>query len=304
MDRHMALKVFCSVAQLGSFSAAAKELEISRAMASKYVGYLENHLGVRLINRTTRQLSITEAGSAYYERVNAALSELDEADLFVTELQTEPMGILKVLAPPSFGSFHLARALYGYKKLYPKVILELILTDGMPDLIEEGMDLAIQLDEPENSSTVARKITSSRLIVCGSPEYFSSNGIPGSPDQLSQHNCLKLIKDLSFSIWKFNIDGKEHRIDIQGNLRSNISDTLRIAAINHCGIVQLPSYMVGLDIKAGRLQRILENYEPAEMPIYALYAHRKHLSAKVRTFVDYLQEYFKTPPYWEDWMTQ
>lgn len=304
MDRHMALKVFCSVARLGSFSAAAKELDISRAMASKYIGFLENQLGVRLLNRTTRQLSITEAGSAYYERVNAALAELDEADMFVTELQTEPMGVLKVLAPPSFGSFHIARALHGYKKRYPRVILELILSDGMPDLIEEGMDMAIQLGEPENTSAVARNLTSSRLIVCASPEYFSEHGMPQFPEQLHQYNCMKLIKDLSFSVWKFNIDGKEISIDIQGNLRSNISDTLRIAAINHCGIVQLPSYMVGLDIKSGRLQRILENYEPAAMPIYAIYAHRKHLSAKVRTFVDYLQGYFKTPPYWEDWMEQ
>jgi DNA-binding transcriptional LysR family regulator len=302
MDRLTGMKVFSAVARLGSFSAAAKELKISRAMASKFINDLEGNLGARLLNRTTRKLSLTEVGQAYFERINNILTEIEEADLSVTELQTEPVGTLKIMSPPSFGSFHLARAITGYKEQFPNVNIELILTDGIPDLIEEGMDMAIQLGELEDSNVIARKLSSSRLVVCGSPEYFAKYNIPETPQQLSEHNCLKLIQELPIIDWKLKIDGKEKKINVSGNLKSNMADSLRIAAINGCGLVQLPTYMVGLDIKSGRLKPVLEKYEPGELPIHAIYAHRKYLSAKVRTFINYIQSYFQSPPYWDKWM--
>ena len=295
MDRLTAMKVFSAVARLDSFSAAAKELNISRAMASKFINDLEGNLGVRLLSRTTRKLSLTEAGNTYFEKINNILIEIEEADRSVSEMQTEPVGMLKMMSPPSFGSFHLARAITGYKELYPKVSIELILTDSTRDLIEEGMDMAIQLGSLDDSNIIARQLSSSRLVVCGSPEYFSRNDIPESPRELSNHNCLRLIRNQPIYDWRFKIDDKEIKIDVSGNLKSNMADSLRIAAINGCGLVQLPTYMVGLDIKAGRLR-------PDALPIHAVYAHRKYLSAKVRTFIDFIQTYFQSPPYWDEWM--
>ena len=302
MDKLTSMKVFAAVAHLGSFSAAASEMNISRAMASKYINDLENKLGARLINRTTRKLNLTEVGQAYYEKISNILLEIEEVDLSVTELQTEPMGTLKIMSPPSFGTFHLARSISGYKEQFPKVNIELILTDSVPDLIEEGMDMAIQLGKLEDSNVVARQLSSSRLVVCGSPDYFNKIPIPKSPHQLSEHNCLKLIQPLPISDWKLKINGEEKKIDVSGNLKSNMADSLRIAAINGCGLIQLPSYMIGLDIKSGRLIPVLEEFEPEELAIHALYAHRKYLSAKVRTFIDYIQSYFQSPPYWDKWM--
>ena len=302
MDKLTGMKVFAAVARLGSFSAAASDMNISRAMASKYINDLESNLGARLINRTTRKLNLTEVGQAYYEKISNILTEIDEVDLSVTELQTEPMGTLKIMSPPSFGSFHLARAITGYKEQFPNVNIELILTDSIPDLIEEGMDMAIQLGTLEDSNVVARQLSTSRLVVCGSPEYFNKNPAPKTPHQLRDHNCLTLIQPLPISDWKLKINGEEKKIDVSGNLKSNMADSLRIAAINGCGLIQLPSYMIGLDIKSGRLVPVLEDFEPDELPIHALYAHRKYLSAKVRTFIDYIQSYFRSPPYWDEWI--
>jgi len=299
MDKLTGMKVFSAVARLGSFSAAAIELKISRAMASKYINDLEANLDARLLNRTTRKLNLTEVGQAYFEKIDTILTEIDEADRSVTELQTEPMGTIKIMSPPSFGSFHLARAISGYKEQYPNVSIELILTEGMPDLIEGGVDMAIQMGELKDSNVIARKITSSRLVVCGSPDYFKKNKIPKTPQQLKEHNCLKLIQSLPISDWKLKVKGKETKIDISGNLKSNMADSLRIAAIKGCGLIQLPSYMVGLDLKSGRLIPVLEKYEPEELAIHAIYAHRKYLSAKVRTFFNYIQSYFQSPPYWD-----
>lgn len=301
MDKLTGMKVFSAVARLGSFSAAARELEISRAMTSKYINDLEANLDARLLNRTTRKLHLTEVGQAYFEKIETILTDIEEADNSVTELQSEPMGTIKIMSPPSFGSFHLARAISGYKTQYPKVKIEIILTDRIPDLIEDGMDIAIQLGELNDSNSIARKLSASRLVICGSPEYFKNNNIPETPDQLIEHNCLKLIQKLPISDWKLKIEGKEKKIDVSGNLKSNMADTLRIAAINGCGLIQLPSYMVGLDIKSGRLKPVLEQYEPGKLPIYVLYAHRKYLSAKIRTFIDYIQSYFQSPPYWDKW---
>ena len=302
MDKLTGMKVFAAVSRLGSFSAAAEELKISRAMASKHVGDLEADLNARLLNRTTRKLSLTEVGQAYFDKIDTILAEIEEADHSVAELQTEPRGTIKIMSPPSFGSFHLARAISGYKDTYPGVKIELILTDGMPDLFEGGVDMAIQLGEIGDSNVIARKISSSRLVICGSPEYFRKHHPPGKPEDLGEHNCLKLIQSFPITDWRLKIDGKDNRVDVSGNLKSNMADSLRIAALNGCGLIQQPSYMVGLDIKSGRLIPVLEKYEPEKLPIYAMYAHRKYLSTKVRTFLDYIQTYFQSPPYWDEWM--
>jgi Transcriptional regulator len=302
MDKLTSMKVFAAVARLGSFSQAAEELGISRAMASKYVNYLEGNLNVRLLNRTTRQLSLTEVGSAYRERISNILIEIDETELAVNQLQTEPRGTLKVMAPHSFGSFHLARALIDYKNRYPDVVIEMTLTDRAPDLFEEGMDLAVILGYLHDSSLIARQLATTRTVVCGAPEYLAKMGTPQTPADLIQHNCLAFTYRSAFSDWKFIVEGKATIMHIEGNLRANTADPLRVAAISGCGLVQLPSYMVGLDIRSGRLLPVLEEYEPEVLPIHALYMHRRYLSAKVRTFIDFMFEHFQPIPYWDRWI--
>lgn len=304
MDRLTSMNVFAAVARLGSFAAAAEELDISNAMCSKYIRDLENSLGARLLNRTTRQLSLTEVGSAYHKKIIDILTEVEEAEQCVSELQNEPVGTLRIMSAPSFGSFHIARAIKGYKKQYPKVAIELIMSDDYENLVDRGMDLAFRVGELEDSSVVALKLSSSRLIVCASPEYLKENSTPQTPDDLNDHVCMSMSSNLVFSPhWTFNIDGVDRTIDTKSNyLKSNVADSLRVAAINGSGLVQLPSYMIGLDIQSGRLKPVLEKYEPKAIPINLIYAHRKHMSVKIRSFVDYMKDYFETPPYWDKWM--
>jgi len=304
MDKLTSMKVFATVARLGSFTAAAEEMGISRAMASKYMSDLENSLDVRLLNRTTRQLSLTEVGSTYQVRINNILAEIEETEQAITQLQSEPRGILKIMAPPSFGSFHLARILGNYMERYPEVAIEMILTDRAPDLFEEGLDLAIWIGKLEESNLIARKLATTRSVVCGSPEYFAHKGIPKTPADLAQHNCLTFSTRTPYSDWKFMLNGKITTLHPMGTFRSNSADPLRIASINNCGLVQLPTYIVGLDIQSGRLQPVLENFEPEPLAINVVYIHRRHLSTKARTFVDFISEQFQPVPYWEKWIRE
>ena len=304
MDKLTSMNVFATVARLGSFAAAAEELGISNAMCSKYISNLEKNLGARLMNRTTRQLSLTEVGSEYHKKVIGILTDVEESEQCVSELQNEPIGSLRIMSLPSFGSFHIARAIKGYKKQYPKVAIDLNLSDDFDNLVDRGMDLAFRVGQLEDSSVIALKLSSSRLIVCASPEYLEENSTPQTPEELTNHICLVTVNNIVFTPhWTFNINGVETTIDIKSNyLTSNFADSLRVAAINGSGLIQLPSYMIGLDIQSGRLKPVLEKYEPEPLPINLIYAHRKHMSLKVRSFVDYMKDYFETPPYWDKWM--
>ena len=212
------MRVFAAVARLGSFAAAAEELDISNTMCSKFIRDLESNLGARLINRTTRQLSLTEVGSTYHEKVIDILTEVEEAEQCVSELQNEPVGTLRIMSLPSFGSFHIARAIKGYKKQYPKVAIELNLSDDFDNLVDRGMDLAFRVGELEDSSVVALKISSSRLIVCASPDYLKENGTPQTPEALQDHVCLVTSNNVIFTPhWTFNIDGIKTEFDIKSN---------------------------------------------------------------------------------------
>jgi DNA-binding transcriptional LysR family regulator len=302
MDNLTSMLVFSKVAKAGSFAAAAKELSLSRAMATKHVMQLENGLGIRLLNRTTRNLNLTEVGAVYLERCRQILDDMDEMELAVTRLQTEPRGLLKVSATPFFGSYHLAPAISAYMEVYPDVHVDLTLQTSQVDLIEEGFDLAIQLDELEDSSLIARSLGTSQRIVCGSPAYFKSHGKPTSPEDLRNHNCLINLSLSPRDHWQFNIPGGETTVvKVSGNMQANVADALRIAALSGLGLVILPTYMVGQDIRKNRLQAVLTEFVPAPLEIHAVYPHRKHLSAKVRTFVDFLHERFHPKPYWEEW---
>lgn len=306
MDKLTSMVVFTKVAKSDSFAAAAKELGLSRAMATKHVMQLENSLGIRLLNRTTRNLSLTEVGMVYLERCLQILDDIEETELAVTRLQTEPRGTLKVNATPFFGAYHLAPAIAAYNQIYPDVGVELVLQAGYVDLIEEGFDLAIHLDELHDSSLIARKLGSSQRVVCGSPEYFKKRGLPTQPDDLKKHNCLVNSSLPPRDQWQFSEPdgGKTTVVKVAGTLQANVADALRMAAISGLGLALLPTYMVGQDLRKGRLQAVLQDFIPVSLEIHAVYPHRKHLSAKVRTFVDFLHERFHPTPYWEAWSVE
>ena len=297
------MRVFLQVARLGSFSLAAEQLRMSKAMASKHVSYLEEQLNVRLLNRTTRNINLTEYGSMYRDRVEVILEELDQAEQVVSKMSAEPLGTLRIMAPTSFGSFHLTRAIAQYRKKYPKVKIDLMFTGRTPDFIGESLDLAIRIGHLKDSNQVARKLSQSRLVVCGSPEYLGDRGVPAVPRDLETHNCLVYSPRSPVGAWPFTDKGEPMTVRVTGDVRANQADALRIAAIQGCGLIQLPTYMVGLDLKAGRLKVVLEDYEPPARPIYGVYLHRNNLSAKVSTFVDFLYDLYNPVPYWEHWET-
>lgn len=301
MDKLVSMKVFSRVAKLGSFSAAAEDLGISKAMASKHITALENTLDVRLLNRTTRKISLTEVGAAYRERVKHILAEIEETELSVSQLNTEPKGTLKMMAPTSFGAFHLSRAAADFMDEYPDINVELILSDREADLAEEGLDLSFSVGELGDSSLIARKVASARMVVCASPEYLDKHGTPQRPEDLMDHSCLLFTPRFPWTEWQFNDNGTDFTVKVSGCMKSNVGDTLRVGAIKGLGVIQQPTYMVGQDIKLGRLKVILQEFEPAERPINVMYLHRRHLSAKVRVFVDFLIQRFQPIPYWDEW---
>jgi len=301
MDRLMSMRVFSAVAKNGSFSIAAKKLSISKAMVSKHIKSLENSLSVRLFNRTTRKLNLTDAGSSYYEKVNIILSEIDETESAISQLNSEPKGKLKVMAQPSFGAFHLSRALSLYLKKYTEVTVNLELSHRVPDLVEENIDLAFHVGELNDSMYVSRRIASARRVICASPEYIKKNGMPKKPEDLLNHNCLIYMPRNDMGKWEFLDKGKRKKIKVTGDIQCNSGDALRVASIQSRGITQLPTYMVGLDIQAGRLQAVLEDFEPEKQPIYAIYNHRKYISAKIKTFIDFIYNLYQPEPYWNEW---
>jgi DNA-binding transcriptional LysR family regulator len=306
MDKLTSMVVFTKVAKAGSFASAAKELGLSRAMATKHVMQLENSLGIRLLNRTTRNLSLTEVGVVYLERCLQIIDDIEETELAVTRLQTEPRGLLKVNSAPFFGAYHLAPAIAAYHQVYPDVNVELVLQAGYIDLIEEGFDLAIHLDDLHDSSLIARKLGSSQRVVCASPTYFKRHGIPKTPEDLKKHNCLINSSLPPRDQWQFSTPdtGKTTLIRVAGAMTANVADAIRMATMSGLGVALLPTYMVGQDLRKGRLQAVLTDYIPAPMEIHAVYPHRKHLSAKVRTFVDFLYDRFHPTPTWEEWMVE
>ena len=301
MDRLMSMRVFSAVAKNRSFSVAAKKLSISKAMVSKHIKSLENSLSVRLFNRTTRKLNLTDAGSSYYEKVNIILSEIDETESAISQLNSEPKGKLKVMAQPSFGAFHLSRALSLYLKKYTEVTVNLELSHRIPDLVEENIDLAFHVGELNDSMYVSRRIASARRVICASPEYIKKIGMPKKPEDLLNHNCLIYMPRNDMGKWEFLDKGKRKKIKVTGDIQCNSGDALRVASIQSRGITQLPTYMVGLDIQAGRLQAVLEDFAPEKQPIYAIYNHRKYISAKIKTFIDFIYNLYQPEPYWNEW---
>ena len=299
MEPHSSLSVFVRIAETGSFSAAARDLGVSKSAASKKVAALEERLGARLFNRTTRRLSLTEVGAAFLERAQRILAELQEAEAAVSMLTAEPRGTLWVNAPMSFGILHVAPALPGFMAKYPELVVSMDLNDRRVDLVEEGYDLALRIADLPDSSLIARRLVPARQVVCASPDYWARRGTPVHPRDLGGHNCLIYTYLSSVNEWRFRDGDRSLSVRIDGTLRANNGDVLRQAAIAGLGVYLGPTFIVGEDLRAGRLVAALEPFAEDALSVYAVYPHRRHLSAKVRAFIDYLAGYLGSQPYWD-----
>jgi DNA-binding transcriptional LysR family regulator len=294
------IAVFVHVVRSGSFTAAAEKLNLSKSVVSKYVTRLEDRLGARLLNRTTRRLSLTEVGRAFFERSQRALGEIEEAEAEVSRLQGEPRGELRLSCPMSFGILHVAPLLAAFQASHPELAVDMVLDDRKADLVDEGFDLAIRIGEMPDSSLVARRLGACRHVVCGAPAYFARNGVPQSPGDLADHPALTYRYQDAPAEWRLvDRDGNYHQVAINSRLQMNNSLALREALLKGAGVALTPTFVVGSEIRSGLLMAVLSEYSALEVSIYAVYPQRKHLSPKVRAFIDYLSEQIDDPPYWE-----
>ncbi len=283
-------EVFFSVVEANGFAAAARRLETTPASVSRRVKALEQRLGVRLLQRTTRKLSLTEAGERYFLEGRRLFNELVDLEQALTASVLEPEGELRIIAPMSFGQRRLAPLVARFAGSYRKLRISLILEDRETDLIDEAADLAIRIGYPADSSLIARAIAPVPRYACASPGYLERRGCPQSPDELLHHDCLHYNLIPEREEWTFLGEDGEQTIAIRGSFCSNNGDVLAEAAMQGLGIALLPDFIVEEGLADGRLVRVLEDYERAPLTLYALYPSRRHLPAKTRSFLDYLQE--------------
>lgn len=288
MDVFASMRMYVAVVDGGSFAAAADKLDVSRAMVSKQVQKLEEHLGTRLLNRTTRRLSVTETGREFYERSVQIVSDVEEAQQIAGQMTRTPQGVLRVTIPLSYGQHRLAGIIGDYTQAYPQVHLDISLSDRKVDLVDEGFDLAIRIGAMPQSDLVARKIGGVRSMVCAAPAYLEKHGAPRTPADLATHACLGYTLTGTGTEWRLEGPDRTVAIPISGPIRADNGDIIRLAALRGAGIVFQPQFIIGDDVDAGRLVRVLPDWQSVELGVYAVYPSRKHLSAKVRTFVDFL----------------
>lgn len=294
------IAIFVKVVELSSFTAAAEALEMSQPVVSKAVTRLEEKLGARLLNRTTRRLSLTEAGSELYRRSVRALEEIENAEIEVARFQTEPRGTLRVSAPMSFSILQLGAKLQTFLERYPGVHVELNLDDRQVDLVEEGFDVAIRIANLRDSNLVARKIVPCRQVICASPAYLDKHGTPERPEDLLEHNCILYSFLTHAREWRLtDTEGQTHVVPLKGSLQTNNGLVNRAAAISGTGILMLPTFYIGDQLRSGELKPILCKFRPADIAVYAVYPERRNLSPKVRAFVDFLAAAFGPEPAWE-----
>ena len=288
MDLFGSMKMYVAVVDGGSFAAAADKLEMSRAMASKQIQKLEEHLGTRLLNRTTRRLSLTETGRAFYERSLQIIGDVEQAEQIAGQMTRRPQGVLRVTLPLSYGQHRLAAIIGDYTQAYPQVQLDISLSDRKIDLVEDGLDLAIRIGALPQSDLIARKIGGVHSVVCAAPAYIARHGAPRTPAELAGHACLGYTLSGGGTDWRMEGPDGPLTVAISGPIRADNGDIIRLAALSGAGILFQPQFIVDDDLAAGRLVRLLPQWQSAELGVYAVYPSRKHLSARVRTFVDFV----------------
>ncbi|WP_050477333.1 LysR family transcriptional regulator [Herbaspirillum rhizosphaerae] len=299
MNKLREIECFIAVAELGSFVKAADALNVSKAAVSRTILELEARLGARLMQRTTRRLSLTEAGSLYLERCKHIVSALEDADQMLTVGNTDPTGLLRINVPQTFGVLHLVNVWPCLLRRYPGIKLDITLSDRIVDIIEEGYDLAIRIARLPNSSLIYRKLASTRIVVCASPAYLEKHGTPQHPDDLKDHMVMGYSYSADKDEWHF--EGPEGAVSVKTNVRmhANNGDTCVAAALAGIGITRQPTFMLSEHIRSGKLVPIMPDYMSAELGIYAVYPSRTHLPAKVRATIDFLVHAFEEVQ-WED----
>ena len=286
-----ALRVFRTVVEQGSFAGAARRMGLSPAAVSKNIGELEAHLNVRLLNRTTRRMSLTEAGQRYFEQIARILDDLAEADHSLGPMQHKPSGLLRVSAPMTFTLTRLSAAIVGFLGRHPDLSLDLQLDDRRVDIVQEGFDLAIRgSDRLEDSSLVARKLMTLHHVVCASPDYFARRGRPRVPQDLKAHECIQFTLSGHVHEWEFTRDGESVRVPIDGRYKVTTGLASRDALLAGFGLNLIPRQYVADDIEAGRLATALDDWTPVRTSIYAVYPSRRYILPKVRAFVEFLVE--------------
>jgi DNA-binding transcriptional LysR family regulator len=300
MDTLVSMKVFRHVVEVGSFVGAAQRLDMSAAMASKHVMHLEQQLGARLLNRTTRRVAPTEAGREYYERLSQVLTELDEAEQAVGAASVVPQGRLRVSSLSAFGLRHVMSAIADYATRYPQVTVDITLSDRVVELIDEDFDVAIRASPSglKPSSLIARQVATAHIVLCASPDYLKRHGVPNTLADLARHNFIQYSGVSAQELAAASIaDGA--RLRLSGNLTVNHLEALRVVVLQGAAIALLGTEVIGDDLAAGRLVPLLiDDLPPRELPIHVVYASRRHLSAKVRSFVDFLAERFASEALW------
>lgn len=299
MDRIDAMRAFVTVVNEGTFTRAADRLGLSPQLVSKYVSQLEQHLAVRLLNRTTRRIHLTEAGTRYHQRAQQVLNDIDDMESQLDDLQAQAQGLLRISAPVSFAIRHMAPLLSEFQQAHPAVGIDLQLNDRKVDIVEEGFDIALRIGHLKSSSLIAKRLAPVRLVLCASPAYLEQHGTPERPEDLLNHRYLR------YSYMDMDADPAVHKWlqesdrDNTREMISNNGDVLIEAAIAGAGIVLQPTFIAGAAIREGKLQVLLPEHEPEPMGLYAVYAHRQLLASKVRGFIDFIDGFFGEPPYWD-----
>lgn len=292
MDRFLEMQTFNAVVDAGSFVKAADALDLSKAAVSRYVVDMETRLGVRLLHRTTRTLSLTEEGQVFYARSKELLAELQEAEDEVTARSDAASGLLRINAPFTFGILHLAPLWGEFKALHPKVSLDVTLADRLVDLVEEGYDVAIRIAKLENSTLVSKRLATTRIVLCASPQYLAQHGTPQHPSELINHAIISYSYRSAKDEWTFT--GPQGTVSVKTKpcIHTNNGDTCRAAALSHQGVILQPTFLVGKDLADGSLVELMPSYRSEELGIYAVYPTRKHVSAKVRALIEFLATHF------------
>ena len=299
MGKFLEFRTFLEVAQEGSFSRAAEGLGLTPSAVSKQIRALELRLGARLFNRTTRRVSLTDAGRAFRERIETVVQEVEEAEQAVAQLQAEPRGALRVGAPMDFGRVHLANAIARFMAAHPALEVEVKFADRFVNVVEERFDVVVRIGELAESSLVARRLARCRRLVCGSPEYLDAHGRPERPEDLRGHHRVGYVYEVERS-WRFETPSGTNRIAVPVRHRSNNGEMIRQLLLAGEGLSLLPTFLVAEDLRRGRLEAVLADSLRADTQVHAVYPHRKHLSAKVRQLVDYLVRLYGPRPHWDE----
>lgn len=296
MDGTTEMEVFVKVVESGGFSAAARTLNMPKSSVSRYISRLEDRLGVRLLHRTTRSLRPTDVGAAYYERAARIVQEIAEAEAAITNMQVVPRGTLRVSAPLTFGHLFMGKLVAGFLARHPEVSLDVDLSDRVVDIIDEGFDLAVRVGRLRDSSLIARRLGGAERVMVASPDYLARHGTPRTPDDLKDHECLLYAYEATTASWRLS---PEVMVPVRGRLTSNNGDVLAAAAAEGLGITLLPRFIASRALHEGTLVPILEDHVRGDGGVYAVYPHSRHLSAKVRAFVDHLVAEMQPVPPWE-----